>query len=154
MLKGVLTMCSLYQNLCYKKYSRNSKTVPLRANITKILPLPCPGILIFINCAYVKWGTLVQDVFTYAKLMALLLIICIGILKMVAGEWKITTQTNHRQHMAHVLSFGIFLCRRDEELWESIWRLIHRSWRNLFGSLLCSFLLLRLGYTQLCYRGD
>ena len=39
-----------------------------------------------------KWGTLAQDIFTYAKLMGLILVIVMGILKICSGEINMETR--------------------------------------------------------------
>lgn len=110
--------------------------------------------LIFINCAYVKWGTLVQDIFTYTKLMALFLIIIVGILKLSSGKMTQECERIKGNTINRPCALNLSLCRRNKELREPISGLLHRSRSHCFGPLLSSVLLLRLGYTQLCHGGD
>lgn len=67
--------------------------------------------LTFINCIGMKWGTVVQDVSTYTKLMALILIICAGLLKMSSGKVALRHVSGHSGRLKLVC-----VRRRNSEL--------------------------------------
>merc|ERR1719245_1497914 len=52
----------------------------------RMLAAVCIGVLSFVNCYEVKWATFIQDIFTYAKLLALFIIIGTGIVQLGRGK--------------------------------------------------------------------
>ncbi|KAI0238479.1 Large neutral amino acids transporter small subunit 2 [Lamellibrachia satsuma] len=52
----------------------------------KLLAAVCISILIFVNVTSVRWATRIQDIFTVAKLLALIIIIMTGLILIIMGR--------------------------------------------------------------------
>jgi len=78
---------------------------------TRLLAVVCILLLTFINCWDVKWATMVQDIFTYAKLLALFIIIITGFVQLGYGQTQYFTFENTETDVTKIaLSFysGLF----------------------------------------------
>ncbi|XP_036224657.2 Y+L amino acid transporter 2 isoform X2 [Bactrocera oleae] len=60
----------------------------------RMLAVCCILVLTFVNCWDVKWATAVQDIFTYAKLLALFIIIATGVYQLYLGKLEYFTFEN------------------------------------------------------------
>ena len=77
----------------------------------RLLAALCICVLTFINCWEVKWATFVQDIFTYAKLLALFIIIATGMVQLGNGKTENFTWDDTEQDVTKIaLSFysGLF----------------------------------------------
>ncbi|XP_066249312.1 large neutral amino acids transporter small subunit 1 [Euwallacea similis] len=80
-------------------------------NAARLLAVCCICILTFVNCYDVRWATRVQDVFTYAKLVALFIIIAAGIYQLYKGQTSHFSFDNTKSEVTSLaLSFysGLF----------------------------------------------
>ncbi|CAH1115167.1 unnamed protein product [Psylliodes chrysocephalus] len=77
----------------------------------RLLAVCCICLLTFVNCYDVKWATRVQDIFTYAKLLALFIIIAAGGYELFKGHTEHFTFMNTKHEITSLaLSFysGLF----------------------------------------------
>ncbi|KAH1017783.1 hypothetical protein HUJ05_008380 [Dendroctonus ponderosae] len=80
-------------------------------NAARLLAACCIFVLTFVNCYDVRWATRVQDVFTYAKLLALFIIIAAGIYQLYQGHYSNFSFINTKTEVTSLaLSFysGLF----------------------------------------------
>ncbi|XP_072169482.1 b(0,+)-type amino acid transporter 1-like [Diadema setosum] len=80
---------------------------PPQATI-KLVGAVCVILIVFINCASVKWATNVQNVFTAAKLLALAIIIVVGFIELGKGNTQyLDPSVSFQGSATNVAAYGI-----------------------------------------------
>lgn len=115
----------------------------------KFLAVVCILILTFVNCWSVKWSTFVQDIFTYGKLLALLIIILAGGYQLTQGKTEYFTFEGSIWDVSRIaLSFysGLFAYNGWNYLNFVIEELIEPA-KNLPKAIMISCVLVTVVYT-------
>lgn len=115
----------------------------------KFLAIVCILILTFVNCWSVKWSTFVQDIFTYGKLLALVIIIATGVYQLSQGRTEYFTFQGSDWDVSKIaLSFysGLFAYNGWNYLNFVIEELIEPA-KNLPKAIMISCVLVTVVYT-------
>lgn len=115
----------------------------------KFLAVVCILILTFVNCWSVKWSTMVQDLFTYGKLLALAIIILSGAYQLCQGHVQNFNFDNSIWDVSRIaLSFysGLFAYNGWNYLNFVIEELIEPA-KNLPKAIMISCVLVTIVYT-------
>merc|ERR1712088_755310 len=115
----------------------------------RLLAAICIALLAFINCYDVTWATRVQDVFTYAKLLALFVIIGTGIIQLCHGKTEYFTWDDTEADFSKImLSFysGLFAYNGWNYL-NFIIEELQDPVRNLPRAIAISIILVTIVYT-------
>ncbi|XP_033119716.1 b(0,+)-type amino acid transporter 1-like isoform X2 [Anneissia japonica] len=85
-----------------------SDDCPAPALTVKLLATGCVILIVFINCASVKWATTVQNFFTAAKLLALVIIIVIGFINICKGNTEyLKVSTSFEGSATKLFAYGV-----------------------------------------------